>query len=343
MIAYDKQGTVFALREGAELLVHDGPSEGPLWRKMLDGTIVGLGADSEHVAAITSAGMLTWFGAKSGDLIETAKVDGTVERAVFHKATTCVAVTASAIVAIDRAGTTTLAEHGANAIAVRPDGGVCAAHGGELVQIIAGKRSTCVFEQTVRAIAWHPAGFWLVGAQNKIERWDGSGTPSHVTQIPDATRIDHLATTDKAVAMSWDDHHVAEMSWPAKDTLGDLFYPERKVEGLDFGPWPYLGVSLDLGDANKLDADNPQQLARSDTHPGRVHHSWIVRVGAAGAGDEESDGDDVGDDDDDSKGDDKSTAAASHEELPRKDNPGQALLGLLLIGGLGVLVYFLVG
>ena len=40
MIAYDKRGSVFALTEGAELLLHDGESEGPLWRTMLDARIV---------------------------------------------------------------------------------------------------------------------------------------------------------------------------------------------------------------------------------------------------------------------------------------------------------------
>lgn len=49
MIAYDKHGQVFALIEGPELLLHDGDSEGPLWRKTLDAPIVGLGITSDKV------------------------------------------------------------------------------------------------------------------------------------------------------------------------------------------------------------------------------------------------------------------------------------------------------
>ena len=95
MIAYDKQGAVFALSEGVELLVHDGESEGPLWRKNLDADIVALGASSEHVAAITSTGTVTWFGATSGELAGTGRVDGMVQRATFIGASKCIAVTAT--------------------------------------------------------------------------------------------------------------------------------------------------------------------------------------------------------------------------------------------------------
>jgi len=331
MIAYDKAGSVFALREGAELLVHDGPSEGPLWKKMLDAQIIGLGADGDQIAAITSTGTVTWFGAKSGELGDTGKVDGKVEHAKFLGAKTCVAATGSTIVVVDKGGTKTLAEHGARAIAVRPDGGVCAWNNGELVQIVGGERSVTAFGNIVSALAWHPEGFWLVGAQNKILKWDGSTAPTHVTQVPDVEEIQHIAACDKAVAFTWDDHYVAEMSWPKKDTLGDLMYPERKVEGIDFGPWPWLGVALDLGDANKHNLDAPSRLHRSDTHPGREHHSWLVRVGGGGSEDEDK-----------GKAPQRAAAPPAREEPPAADNPGQAIVGLVIIAAIGILIYFLV-
>ncbi len=325
MIAYDKHGTVFALREGAELLVHDGESEGPLWRKMLDAQIVGLGADKDLIGAITATGTVTWFGARTGELVTTGKVEGKVEHATFIAAKKCIAATAGQIVAIDKDGTTTLAEHGAKALATRPDGGVCVAHADELVQIVDGARLTTPYARNVGAICWHPAGFWLVGAEAKVERWSGTAPLSHVTQVPDGKHIQHLAATDRAFAMSWDDHDVAELAWPSKETLGSLFYPERKVEGLAFGPWPWLGVALDLGDANKHNLDKPNGCNRSDTHEGRDHHSWLVRVGGG------------------EKDDDKRSAPASKPAAPvASAKPGSSLLGYVIIGAIGILVWLIV-
>ncbi len=330
MIAYDKQGLVFALREGAELLVHDGDSEGPLWRKKLDADIVGLGADGEQVAAVTTAGTVTWFKATSGDLVATAAVGGTVEHAVFITAKTCAAATASRIVSVTQSGSTTLAEHGARALGARPDGGVCVHENGELVELARGSRSMSPFGNLVGAIAWHPAGFWLVGAENKIMRWDGGSAPSHVTQIPDAGAIEHIAACEKAIAFSWDQKYVGEMAWPSKDSLGDLMYVDKNVEGLDFGPWPWLGVALSEGDANKHNVLEPKRLHRSDTHPGREHHSWLVRVGGAGA------------DDDDRAPASKAAAASKPTASAAPSSGGNPLLGLALIAALGVIIWLLV-
>lgn len=326
MIAYDKQGAVFALREGAELLVHDGDSEGPLWRKMLDGDIVGLGADSEHVAAVTTAGTVTWFGAKSGELAGTGAVGSSVESSVFVGATTCVAVTPSRIVSVTQAGgATTVAEHGARAIGVRPsDGAVCVHEAGELVEIASGSRSLAPFGNVVSAIAWHPGGFWLVAAENKILRWDGTSAPSHVTQIPDAGAIEHLAATDNAIAFAWDKKYVGEMAWPSKETLGDLVYIDKDVEGVDFGPWPWLGVALSEGDANKHNLLQPSRLHRSDTHPGREHHSWLVRVGGATDDDDEPD------------------AAPPPPTAASVKPDGNPLVGLVVIAVIGVVIFLLV-
>lgn len=321
MIAYDKAGAVFALREGAELLVHDGESEGPLWRKMLDADIVALGADRTHVAAITSTGTVTWFTATSGDLAGTGRVDGMVQRATFIGASTCIAVTATQIAAIEQTGTTIIAEHSATAVAARPDGGVCVAFEGKLVQYVNGTKSETSYDTSVGAMCWHPgAKFWLVAAGHKLESWNGLVPPAHVTQIPDVT-IERVAATEKAVAFAWDKKYVGEMSWPAKETLGDLMYVDKDVEGLDFGPWPWLGVALSEGDANKHNMLEPNRLHRSDTHPGRQHHSWLVRVGAGGDEDDES-----------------APAEAPITTPPPKDNQS-VVLGLVMIAIVGFVLY----
>ncbi len=278
MIGYDKRGSVFALVDGAELLLHDGDSEGPLWRKTLDAPIVGVAADGERVVAVTAAGTVTWFAPKTGDVQRTAGLGSKVERAVIA-GDRIVAASADKLVTLDGP----LADHGAKALAISAEGDVLAVRSdAELVLI---KRDGTKTSQrydgvSPRAVAHHPEGFWVLGLAGKLLKWDGAATPTHITSLPKDSRLDHLACSDKAIAITWDDHMVVAMEWPSKETLGTLQYLERKVTGVAFGPWPWLGVALDLGDGNKFNLTDAR-LHRSDTHPGRKHNSWMVSVGGS--------------------------------------------------------------
>jgi hypothetical protein len=283
MIAYDKKGVVFALTDGAELLVHDGPSEGPLWRTMLDSRIVGVGADSTRVAAITASGTISWFHAVTGAVQGTTRLEQSIQRAIVDATSQrVVVVTADAILAVvGDAPATTLASHGARAIGMAADGRLVAATDGELVSFAAdGTRTAVAYAgPAVVAIAWHPEGFWILGSETKLHRWAGTGAPTHVTSLPGTSKLDHLAACGKAIAIGYDRRKVVSIAWPSKDTLGSVKYMDRTCEGVDFGPWPWLGISMDLGDGNKQNLERPQGLHRSDTHPGRTHHSWLVEVG----------------------------------------------------------------
>jgi hypothetical protein len=132
----------------------------------------------------------------------------------------------------------------------------------------------------VTALAHHPQGFWIVGLASRLMRWDGSGEPAHITNLPPNSKLEHVACSERVLAIAWDRHMVAALEWPSKETLGSLQYLERNVEGLAVGPWPWLGVALDLGDGNKFNLQSAA-LHRSDTHPGRPHHSWLVSVGGS--------------------------------------------------------------
>jgi hypothetical protein len=279
MIAYDKRGAVFALTEGAELLLHDGESEGPLWRTTLDAAIVGVGIDSERVTAVTAAGSVRSFGARSGDVRDHANIVGPVTRAVME-GDRVVALTQGQVVKLVAGTQTVLANVTAHAVAIRPDGGVLVATTEQLIAFAPdGTRSEHALAG-VRALAYHPQGFWVVGLGAKLVRWDGSGEPTHITNLPPGSKLEHIACSERVLAVSWDRHMVAALEWPSKDTLGSLQYLERNVEGLAVGPWPWLGVALDLGDGNKFNLQSAA-LHRSDTHPGRQHHSWLVSVGGS--------------------------------------------------------------
>ena len=275
MIAYDKTGVVFALTQGSDLLLHDGESEGPLWQKTLDGTIVGVGVTADQVIAVTSAGTVTRFASRSGDVRGTAALGArTLHAAVDGERVA--AITERGLVRHSGGETTSIGDEQGTCIALAPDGTLLVATASELVAIALDGTRRTASTAGAAALAHHPGGFWLVGVANKLYRWDGTGEVAHVTTLPG--RCDHVAASAKAIAVSWDHKSAAVLAWPSKDTLGSLMYPERKVEGLAFGPWPWLGVALDLGDGNKFNLSS-LALHRSDTHPGRDHHSWLVSVG----------------------------------------------------------------
>jgi len=283
MIGYDKRGSVFALVDGAELLLHDGDSEGPLWRKTLDAPLVGVAADSDKVIAVTAAGTVTWFGPKTGDVQRTATFGTKVSLAVIA-GDRVIAASIDKLLVLEGQP---LADHGAKALAVAPNGEVLAVREtGALVLI---KKDGTATTQTYdgvspRAVAFHPEGFWVLGLASKLLKWDGAATPTHITNLPADSKLDHVTCSDKAIAIAWDEHMVVALEWPSKETLGSLNYLERKVRGIAFGPWPWLGVALDLGDGNKFNLTDAR-LHRSDTHPGRKHHSWMVSVGGSSKND----------------------------------------------------------
>ncbi len=292
MIAYDPTGSVFAIREGAELLVHDGPSEGPRWRKTLDSTIVGLGASASSIVAVTERGTVAWFDARTGAPGPTQSVRGPVRRAAVDVATRhVIAATDTETVVLRSEASTQLAAFAATAVATGANGDLALASAqGEFRVIGANGQTTASLSlgEPIRGVAWHPSGFWVIGLRTKLLRWESGDSTVHITNMPDGTQVDSVACTDKAIAIAYDDRHVVVIAWPSRDTLGCIDYLERKAEGVAFGPWPWLGIAMDLGDANKLNLVSGA-LHRSDTHPGRQHHSWLVMNSAGPKRDDDDD------------------------------------------------------
>jgi hypothetical protein len=281
MIAYESAGSVFALTENAELLLHDGASDAPLWRFTLDSKIVGVGLDTQDVVAVTDTGNVSWFAAKTkGDAKRTAKLGTHVQAACIDVANDrIVALTANGIVRHAGGTTQTIAENAATCIALAPDGATLFATANEVVVLGVDGTRKATATAGVRAAAWHPgAKGWLLGVEAAVLKWDGNNQVTHVTNLPAGSKLDFLAASTWAIAIGWNRNMVAALDWPSRDTLGTLRYLERKVEGIAFGPWPWLGVGLDLGDGNKLNLESIA-LHRSDTHPGREHHRWMVSVG----------------------------------------------------------------
>lgn len=107
----------------------------------------------------------------------------------------------------------------------------------------------------------------------------GASEAQHVTRSGEMKITDLAVSLDGSrFAMQLDDSMVVVLDDPPTDTVGQLRYPEMHPVGVRFGPGEWLGIGLHEGDANKLDLQTGA-LHRSDTHPGRDHHSWLVAQG----------------------------------------------------------------
>lgn len=280
MIAHDASNTII-LADDAELLVHDGQTDGPRWRRMLGAPIVALGSGGGAVIALGRDGRATWFDPEQGD--ERASVEAG-EEAIAGFVTPeghVLAATRSGAVRLTPQGRgATLAFPAACAVAAGPGGRVCVgdaagavaefdAAGGELCRVqLAGPPV---------GIAWNPCGFWVLASGRRVMRLQDGGL-HHLTQGPEEMPLRGVACgPDGSVAIALGEALVLVLSWPARDTIGQLRYLDRKVVGLSFGPAPFLAVALDGGDGNKLDLSNGD-LYRTDTHPGRPHRRWMVQV-----------------------------------------------------------------
>lgn len=280
MIAHDTSDTI-VLADEAELLVHDGPSEGPRWRRTLGAPIVALGSTPGAVIALLRDGRALWFDQERDRERASAEAGEEALAGVVTPEGHVLAATRSGAVLLTPKGRgRVLPWPGACAVAAAPDGRVCVADGAGAVAEFdaAGElRHQVELGGPAVAAAWNPRGFWVLATARKLMRLEG-GSLHHVTNAPEDMPVRGVAcAADGAIGIVLGKSLALVMSWPARDTIGQLMYIEREVKGLSFGPSPWLAVALDGGDGNKLDLQSGD-LHRTDTHPGRPHRRWMVKV-----------------------------------------------------------------
>ncbi len=281
MIAYDGSGHSLVLADGAELLVHDGPSEGPRWRRELGSPLIAVGATPRSVVAVEQGGRVTWFEPDRDAEQATLEAGAQVRAAAVSPEGHVLAATSTgARVLTPRGPGATLEWPGASAVAWAPDGRMLVADdGGRIGEFSADGR--LLHEARVDggavAAAHNAQGFWIVATARKLVRLVGAEL-HHLTSAPEEMPVRALACAadGASLAIALGDDLALVMSWPARDTIGQLRYFERKVAGLSFGPAPFLAVALDGGDGNKLNM-RTGDLHRTDTQPGRPHRRWMVQ------------------------------------------------------------------
>jgi hypothetical protein len=174
---------------------------------------------------------------------------------------------------------------GAQAAAITPDA-VAIAKGATLhlyardaVALAGDPKVTVTLEGTISSVGWDPKGEWLASTGERVFRVarDGSSVARLTQASGYAPLVDAVSRDGSRVALRLNDSTLVVLALPSRDTVATIRYLDRRIVGLAFGPGNWLGVGMNLGDGNKIDlADG--RVHRTDTHPGRQHHSWLLEV-----------------------------------------------------------------
>lgn len=281
MIAHDVSNTI-VLTDGTELLVHDGPTEGPRWRRDLGAPIVAVGLTAREVISLDDEGKVIWWAHDRDQELGRGSAGDRARAGVILPNGHVLVVTSEGAVLMSPSGRgRSFPWPDAVVAAVADDGRVLIADAaGKLGEFSAAgvlARSVPLDAPAV-ALAASAKGFWIVATAQKLLRLEGDQL-GHITNAPADLPVRAVASArdGSSIAVVLGDALALVLSWPARDTIGQLRYFDRKILGVAYGPPPILCVSLEGGDGNKLDLQSGS-LARTDTFPGRTHRRWMVQV-----------------------------------------------------------------
>lgn len=281
MIAFDSTGRNLVLADDAELLVHDGPSEGPRWRRDCKSPLIAVGATPDAVISVDEDGQAVWHDPLRDVQRATAEAGDLARAAAISPSGHVLVATSDGAVELTPGGPGRRhAWPGATVVAWGVGGQLLVGDENGKLGVFgpAGLVEEHQLEAPPVAATWNARGFWVVATARKLLRVEG-GAVHHLTGGPADTPIRAVACSlsGDAIAMVLGDNLTIVLSWPGRDNIGQLRYLDRVVDGVQFGPEPWLAVGLDGGDGNKFDLSNGD-LNRTDTHPGREHRRWMVQV-----------------------------------------------------------------
>lgn len=328
---YDPAGRSIVLTEGAELLVHDGATEGPLWRHTLACRLVGVASVDAAIIALDDQGTLTYFEPGTGAQIAQVHTGQGARGLAALPDGTCAIIDRSHATIADEEGVhRRLPVSDPTCVAFSPDGMLFVGGKDGSVRVFTDEDTPFqqeTLEDAVGGAAWHPGGFWVVAAGTTVWRLDPAGL-ERITGGPDDMPIGSVACGESGhIALRLGDATALVLAYPSRETDATITYFDRTITDVCFGPDPWLGIGMNLGDGNKINLVSGA-THRTDTHPGREHHSWALSVstGKARDGGELEVGDEV--------------------PVPTRQTPEQQrsdlIVGVLALLVIAAVIYFIV-
>jgi hypothetical protein len=114
------------------------------------------------------------------------------------------------------------------------------------------------------------------------------------------------------------------LQYPSRETDATISYFDRDITDVCFGPDPWLGIGMNLGDGNKINLETGA-THRTDTHPGRDHHSWALSVSTGKA-----------------RGGDPVPAEAGGDQAPVEYSKSDTIVGIIALAVIAAIIYYLV-
>lgn len=283
LFAYDPEGALIAMADGEELLVHAGDDERPLWRRRLGAAVVAVGVEGRDVLAVTEAGAVLRFEGDGGNARGALEAGQPALTAAFGRGAQAVVVDGG-VVLLAGGARRRLELPGATCAAFSRRGDLLAAgasDGALKTWRVADGTVVGAFQANVglTAICADPAGGWLATSGDRVL----AIAPDHQTggRLTGASgrELGHVAFSPDGTCFAFSlGRVVAVLARQSLETVGQFTYLENDVTGLAFGPPPWFGIGISGGDGNKYSLLGGEDATRrTDTHPGREHHSWWVK------------------------------------------------------------------
>lgn len=285
LFAYAPDGNTIVLAEGNELLVHDGQDESPRFRHTLNAPIFAVFATVKTVIALDESGAVSLFNPAKDEILKTLESGGAPTAFAAHADGRIAVGLDAAIVLFDGDGSKReINIASASALAFSGDASLLAAGKSDgSIQVISAESGESVAQtnigEPVRSIAWNAGNFWIASGGDRVFRIEQDGDQHDQLTRASGMNPDCIVCSPDGslLGMRLDAATVVVLAYPSKNTAATIQYIERKAYGLAFGPAPYFGIGMDLGDGNKINLST-KAVHRTDTHPGRDHHRWMLSV-----------------------------------------------------------------
>lgn len=328
---YDRAGRSIVLTDGPEVLVHDGTTEGPVWRHTLSSRVVGVASTDRAIVALDDRGSLSFFEPATGALIaQTDTGQGARGLAALPDGICAIIGRSHATIADEEGVHRRLSASDPSCVAFSPDGMLLVGGRDGAIRVFTDGDAPFQEERLddpVGGAAWHPGGFWVVAAGVTVWRLDPAGL-ERITGGPADMPIGSVACAASGhIALRLGATTALVLAYPSRETDATITYFDRKITDVCFGPGDWLGIGMDQGDGNKIDLATGA-THRTDTHPGRDHHSWALSVSTGKA----RDGGPI------PEGDEIPVPVERDPAAQRSD----LMVGVLAIAVIAAVIYFLV-